>query len=186
MELPAARRARVGERLVLIALVAGVDVDRDERKLHRRALAQDVENLQQRPAVLAAGQSDHDAVAVFNQVEVDDRLGGLLREAGLERCAVCHVGSVSYATVYSGRVDGHGLPAPAYGRQTLEQDLLHRGGPRHRAASAAPASPRRIGGRAIVHHLPHRAGQRFGLRLGRRIRWRRRARARTGRRCRGR
>ena len=80
--------------VVLEVLVAGVDVDRDERERDRRPLPQDVERLHQRPAVLAAGQADHDAVAVFNQVEVGDRLGGLLRDAGFERASIRHADSV--------------------------------------------------------------------------------------------
>ena len=76
--------------VVLVVLVAGVDVDGDERERDRRALPQDVEDLQQRPAVLAARQPDHDAVAVLDQVEVDDRLGRLLGDPGFERAAVGH------------------------------------------------------------------------------------------------
>ena len=78
VELPAARRARLGDLLVLVALVARIDVDGDDREVDRRALPQHVEDLDQRPAVLAARQADHDPVAVFDQVEVGDRLGGLL------------------------------------------------------------------------------------------------------------
>src|SRR3954465_13091142 len=39
---PAARLARAGDQLVLVLLVAGVDVDGDERKTDRRALPQHV------------------------------------------------------------------------------------------------------------------------------------------------
>ena len=78
------------DEIVLVFLVAGVDVDRDEREPDRRALAQDVEDLQQRPAVLAARQPDHDAVAVLDHLVVDDRLGRLLREPRLEIAAICH------------------------------------------------------------------------------------------------
>ena len=102
VKLPAARRTGLGERLVLIALVAGIDVDGDERELDRRALAQDIEDLNQRPAVLAAGQADHHAVAVFDQVEVDDRLGGLLGESRFERRAIGHW---VYVTVTSSTED---------------------------------------------------------------------------------
>jgi hypothetical protein len=80
-----------GHEIVPEVRVAGVDVDRDQREIDRRALAQDVEDLDQRPAVLAAGQSDHDAIAVFDQRMVDDRLGDLFGEPGLERRAVTHV-----------------------------------------------------------------------------------------------
>ena len=76
--------------VVLEVLVARVDVDGDERERDRRALAQVVEHLHQRPAVLAARQADHDAVAVLDQVEVGDRLGRLLGDAGFERAAVGH------------------------------------------------------------------------------------------------
>ena len=95
MELPAACRARVGQRLMLIALVAGIDVHRHERKLDRRALAQDVEDLKQRPAVLPARQPDHDPIAVFDQAVVDDGLGGFLGEACFERRAIAHGTSVT-------------------------------------------------------------------------------------------
>ena len=71
-------------QVVLVVLVAGVDVDGDEREVDRRALAQDVEDLEQRPAVLAAGQPDHDAIAVLDQAVIDDRLGDLLGDAGFE------------------------------------------------------------------------------------------------------
>src|SRR5688500_3893146 len=91
MKLPAACRAGVRDLLMLIALVTGIDVDGDERERNRCALPQHVENLEQRPAVLAAGESDHDAVAILDQVESDDRLGGLLREARLERRSITHV-----------------------------------------------------------------------------------------------
>ena len=86
-------------QLVLVFLVAGVDVDRDEREPDRRALAQDVEHLQQRPAVLAARQPDHDAVAVLDHVVVDDRLGRLLGEARLELAAIRHVVILRGSTV---------------------------------------------------------------------------------------
>ena len=70
--------------------VAGVDVDGDEREVDRRAATQHVEDLQQGPAVLAAGQPDHDAIAVLNQVVIDDRGGDLLRDARFERTAIAH------------------------------------------------------------------------------------------------
>ena len=88
---PSARLARAGDDVVLVVLVAGVDVDGDEREANRRALPQHVEDLQQRPAVLAAGQPDHDAVAVLEHLVVDDRLGRLLREPRLELTAISHV-----------------------------------------------------------------------------------------------
>ena len=88
--LPAARLAGPRDEVVLVFLVAGIDVDGDEREADRRALAQDVEHLQQRPAVLPARQPDHDAVAVLDHLVVDDRLGRLLREARLELAAIRH------------------------------------------------------------------------------------------------
>ena len=75
---------------VLKIFVAGVDVDADDRKADRRALAQHVENLDQRPAVLPAGEADHHAVAVFNQVEVVDRFGDFSRHLGFKVCRVPH------------------------------------------------------------------------------------------------
>ena len=88
--LPLARRARAGDQVVLVFLVAGVDIDRDEREPDRRALAEHVERLQQRPAVLAAREPDHDAVAVLEHVVVDNRPGGLPGDTRLELAAVCH------------------------------------------------------------------------------------------------
>jgi hypothetical protein len=51
---------------------------------------QDVQDLDQGPAVFAAGEADHDAVAVFDEVEVDNRLGRFLGEARLEGRPVWH------------------------------------------------------------------------------------------------
>ena len=65
--LPAARGAGLVDEVVPEVLVAGVDGDRDEAERDRRALPQHVENLHQRPAVLAARQADHDAVAVLDE-----------------------------------------------------------------------------------------------------------------------
>jgi hypothetical protein len=62
---------------VLVVLVAGIDVDGDQREIDRRPLAQLVKDLQQCPTVLPAGQTDHHPIAVFNEVEVFDGLGGL-------------------------------------------------------------------------------------------------------------
>ena len=76
--VPAARLARARDEIVFVFLVAGVDVDRDRRESHRRTLAQNVEDLKQGPAVLSAGETDHDSVAIFDHAEVDDRLRGSL------------------------------------------------------------------------------------------------------------
>ncbi len=87
---PAAGRARARDEIVLVFLVAGVDVHGDERESDRGTLAQHVEHLEQRPAVLAAGQPDHDAVALLEHLVVDDRLGRLFRQARLELAAIGH------------------------------------------------------------------------------------------------
>ena len=93
--LPAARLAGLRDEIVLVFLVAGIDVDGDEREANGRALAEDVEDLQQRPAVLSARQPDHDAVAVLDHLVVDDRLGRLLGEPRLEIRAIPHATIVS-------------------------------------------------------------------------------------------
>jgi hypothetical protein len=54
VKLPPALLAGGGDLLVLVAFVAGVDVDGDDRKIDRRALLQHVEDLDQRPAVLSS------------------------------------------------------------------------------------------------------------------------------------
>ena len=87
---PPALFAGLRDHPVLEILVAGVDVDRDQREVDRRPLPQVVERLQERPAVLAAREADHDAIAVFNEVEVGNRFRGLLGDAGFERAAVGH------------------------------------------------------------------------------------------------
>jgi hypothetical protein len=90
VKLPAALLAGGGYLPVLIAFVARIHVHRNDGEINWRALLEDVEYLNQGPAVLATRQADHDAVAVFNQVEVDDCLGGLLGNASLERTAIPH------------------------------------------------------------------------------------------------
>ena len=67
-KFPAARLAGAGDQLVLVFLVAGIDVDRDQREPDRRPLTQDVERLQQRPAVFAAREPDHDAIALASRL----------------------------------------------------------------------------------------------------------------------
>ena len=47
-------------------------------------LLEHVEDLDQRPAVLAARQPDHDAIAVLDQAVLGDRLGDLLGDARFE------------------------------------------------------------------------------------------------------
>ena len=59
--------AGLRDEIVAVAVVAGIDGDGNEREVNRRALTQHVENLEQRPAVLAARQADHHAIAVLDQ-----------------------------------------------------------------------------------------------------------------------
>src|SRR5437899_645364 len=72
-ELPPAGLARARDQLVLVLLVARVDVDRHQRETDRRPLTELVEQLEQRPAVLAARQADHHPVAVFDHPIIDNR-----------------------------------------------------------------------------------------------------------------
>ena len=51
----------------------------DEERRTRTGPAQHVENLDQRPAVLAARQTDHDPIAVLDQAEFRHRSGDLFR-----------------------------------------------------------------------------------------------------------
>ncbi len=88
--LPAARHARPRDQIVFVLLVAGIDVHGDERESHGRSLPQHVENLKQRPAVLAARQADHHAVAVLDHRVVDDRLRRFLGDPRLELRPVRH------------------------------------------------------------------------------------------------
>ena len=93
-ELPAPRFARPRDRVVLVVAIAGVHVHRHQREPHRRPPTQCVEQLHQGPAVLAAGQTDHNAVAVLDQIEVDDRAGQLPRQLLLEHAVVGHRSSL--------------------------------------------------------------------------------------------
>ena len=89
MEFPAAHLTGGGDLPVLIAFVTRIDIDGDDREVDRRALPEHVEDLDERNC-FAARQADHDPVAVFNQVEVDNRLGGLLGDPRLERTTMPH------------------------------------------------------------------------------------------------
>ena len=88
--LPAACFAGFGDERVLVFLIARIHVHRDQREANRRPLPQDIERLHQCPAVFAAGQADHDAVAVFEHRVVNDRFGGLLGQPGFEFGAISH------------------------------------------------------------------------------------------------
>src|SRR5438105_7830639 len=87
---PAARLTRPRDQVVLVLLVAGIDVDRNERERDRRALAEHVEDLEQRPAVLASREADHDAIAVLDHLVIDNRLRCLFRETRFEFALVSH------------------------------------------------------------------------------------------------
>src|ERR1035438_5657218 len=73
-ELQAARRQVLGQHMAGEAGLLLVEIDRDDLEVEPRALAQFAEDVEQRVAVLAAGDADHDAVARFDHREVDDRL----------------------------------------------------------------------------------------------------------------
>src|SRR5262249_10490313 len=88
--LPPARLAGLRNDVVLVRLVARVHIHGHERESHRRPLAKDVEHLEKRPAVLAARQPHHDAIAVLDHLVVDDGLRGLLGEARFKLAAICH------------------------------------------------------------------------------------------------
>ena len=77
--------ARARDQIVTEALVPRVDRHADQGKRDRRALPEDVQDLEQRPAVLASGQAHHDPIAVLDQAVVGYRLGDFLGEARFER-----------------------------------------------------------------------------------------------------
>src|SRR4051812_33674306 len=58
-----------------------VEVHRDELEAHRRLGLQREQHIQQRVAVLAAGEAHHDAVALGDHAEVGDRLAHLAADA---------------------------------------------------------------------------------------------------------
>ena len=87
---PTSFLAGLCDEIVLELLVAGIDIDGDERKVDRSPSPQLIERLQKRPAVFAARQSHHDAVAVLDQFEIDDGFGGLLGDPIFETAAVRH------------------------------------------------------------------------------------------------
>ncbi len=129
-QFPTARPAGLGDDVVLVVLVAGVDVDGDQAEVDRRALAQHVEDLEQRPAVLAAREADHDAVAVLDESVLGDRSVTCLasRASSGDRYAMI---SGPLASVYTA-----GRPSPASSRCTVAGHVSS-------AARAAPAWPMR-------------------------------------------
>ena len=97
--LPAASLTRARDQIVAVAVVAGIDGDADQRERDRRPLAQDVEDLQQSPAVLAARQSDHDPIAILDQAVFGDGLRDFLGDSRFERRGVTHDAcTVTYCT----------------------------------------------------------------------------------------
>ena len=74
-------------------LVAGVDTDCDQRKLDWRSPTEHVEDVQQRPAVLASGQADHHPVAVLDQRVLGDRFGDFFGQPRFERRFIGHAAS---------------------------------------------------------------------------------------------
>ena len=87
---PAASLTRARDQIVAVAVVAGIDGDADQRERDRRALAQDVEDLQESPAVLAARQPDHHPIAILDQVVFGDGLRDFLGDSRFERRGVTH------------------------------------------------------------------------------------------------
>ena len=74
----------LGQHLGRKARLLLVEVDGDDRELDRRALAQLDQDVEQRVAVLAARDADHDAVAVLDHREVGDRAADLAMQALLQ------------------------------------------------------------------------------------------------------
>src|SRR5262249_53127708 len=79
--------------IVAVALVSGIHANRHERELNRRALSQHVENVEQRPAILAARKTDHDTIAVLDQSVFGDPPCDLLVPPRFKRPFVRHVRS---------------------------------------------------------------------------------------------
>ena len=73
------RQHVLGEPRLLLVHVHG-----DDLELDRRNLLQVQQYVEHGVAVLAAGQADHDLVAVFDHVEVGDRFAGQAAQALLQ------------------------------------------------------------------------------------------------------
>jgi len=71
----------LGKHLGREARLLLVEVDGDDREVGRGALAQLDQDVEQRVAVLAARDADHDAVAVLDHREVGDRAADLAMQA---------------------------------------------------------------------------------------------------------
>ena len=72
------------------ARVALVEVDGDEVELHRGALLQQAQQVQQGVRVFAARDGDHDAVTLFDEPEVVHGLADVLQERFLQSVEVVH------------------------------------------------------------------------------------------------
>src|SRR5262249_55508319 len=82
--------ASVCDQLVFVLLVARVDVDGHQRETDRRPLTKLVEQLEERPTVLAAREAHHHTVAVFDHLIIDNRLGGFPGQTRRELAAIAH------------------------------------------------------------------------------------------------
>ena len=176
------------DQIVPEVRVAGVDVDGDDREVDRRALAQHVENLDQRPAVLAARQADHDAVAVLDQAELDDRARRLLGEPRFERRAITHrlpLGTHERATPSDHARSRRTTVRRATTELATATEPLDGVRPGHaRDVALRPCAPRRSASAAVVAQLGERGARAPPASARRRGRSRRRGRTRAGRRCR--
>src|SRR3954454_19656189 len=105
MALPSPLRTRGGDFLVLVPVVPRVDVHGDQRELDRRATPEHVQNLDQRPAVFAAGKANHHAIAVLDEAVIRDGSRHFLRDASLELGCVWHILTGIYLTgIYLARI----------------------------------------------------------------------------------
>jgi hypothetical protein len=81
--LEAGRRQVANQRATIVAGVILVEVHGDQIEAHRGAAAERVEHGKQPIAVLAARHRDHDAIAVFDEVEVGDGAAHVAQEGSL-------------------------------------------------------------------------------------------------------
>ena len=61
-----------------------IEVDRHKAEIDRRALLQIAQNFQHGIAVFTAGETDHDAVAFFNHIEVGNRFAHITAQTFLQ------------------------------------------------------------------------------------------------------